>query len=182
MSLEDLEKKNRDELYQYILDNFGEPEKILAFIVTLLDSGSFYARQTIEGMGEKAYDKWNDGTNYEESIAQADVRIVDNMKKELFELIGAGIAVGEAAEYLSERYYATRIHDLSRIMVTEHTRIEAAEVIERGDRYIYHCVHDERTCPECLMRDGMVFLSSEANFGVNLPPMHPWCRCWVTNG
>lgn len=157
-------------------------KKILAFIVTLLESGTFYATRAIEDMGEESEEKWNDGTNYEESLAEADVRIVDNMSREMQEMIIAGVALGEAADYIGQRYYSTRIHDISRILVTEHTRIEAEQVIKRGDRYIYHCVHDSRTCAECLARDGAIYYTTDADIGVNLPPMHPWCRCWVTNG
>lgn len=182
MELEQLEKLNREDLRHYVRENWPDRAKILAFIVTLLDAGNFYTRDVIESLGEEAYDKWNDGTNYEESLAMADTRVVDNIGKEIWELIGAGVAVAEAADYISERFYATRIHDLSRIIVTETTRIEAQQVIERGERYVYHCVHDSRTCSECLARDGAVFYSNDANFGVNLPPMHPWCRCWVTTG
>ena len=180
MSLNEIEKQNREELYQYIKENWPDTGKILAFIATLLDSGSFFARETIEAMGALAYEKWNNGTNYEESIAEADVRVIDNMRKEMAELFGIGISIAEAADYISERFYAQRVHDLSRIMVTEHTRIEAAEVIQRGEAYIYHCVHDSRTCMYCDALDGAVFLSSEGIPGENLPPMHPWCRCWVT--
>ncbi len=182
MSLNDIEKKNREELKEYIESHWPDIGAILLFLATLLDSGNFFARETIEAMGDKAYEKWNDGTNYEESLADADVRIVENMRKEMRELVGIGVAVADAADYLSERFYATRVHDLSRIMVTEHTRIEAAEVIERGDTYIYHCVHDSRTCQYCENLDGMVVSSADAEIGNNCPPMHPWCRCWLTNG
>lgn len=182
MTLQEIERDNQRELERYVREVWPDRKAILAFIVTLLESGSFYAREVIEGMGEEAYDKWNDGTNYEESLAMADVRVVDNISKEIETLIGAGVAISEASEYLGERLYATRVHDLSRIIVTESTRIEAQQVLERGDRYIYHCVHDSRTCSECLALDGAVFYSGDANFGSNCPPMHPWCRCWLTNG
>lgn len=182
MNLERIEQLNREEFRQYVRDNWPDVKKILAFVVTLLESGSFYARDVIESLGEEAYDKWNDGTNYEESLGMADVRIVDNLRKEMEEIIAAGVGLADAVDYLSERYYATRIHDLSRIIVTETTRIEAAQEIKRGEMYVYHCVHDSRTCPECLELDGKVFFSNDADFGANLPPMHPWCRCWVTTG
>lgn len=182
MNLNEIERDNQRELKSYIEEWWPDRNRILAFLVTLLDSGNFYAREVIESLGEEAYDKWNEGTNYEESLGMADVRIADNMSKEITELIGLGVSLAEASEYLSERYYATRIHDLSRILVTETTRIEAAQAIKGGEYYVYHCVHDSRTCPECLARDGQIYLSSEADAGVNLPPMHPWCRCWVTTG
>lgn len=183
MNLNEIERENQRLLKEYIREWWGDKERILAFIVTLLDEGSFYARQVIESMGEEAYEKWNDGTNYEESIAMADVRIIDNMRKEMDDLILWSVILDDdVVDYLGERYYATRIHDLSRIMVTEHTRIEAEQEIKRGEVYVYHCVHDERTCPECIARDGQVYFSSDADIGLNMPPMHPWCRCWVTTG
>lgn len=181
MSLNDIEKQNREELFEYIKETWPDINAILTFMASLLDSGSLYAIEVIESMGEKAYEKWNDGTNYEESIATADVRVIDNLRDEMEKLVAFGVTLLEAAEYVSERFYATRVHDLSRIMVTEKTRIDAANVIERGDRYIYHCVHDSRTCMYCDALDGAVFLSSEGVIGENLPPMHPWCRCWVTD-
>lgn len=180
MSLSDIEKRNRKKLAQYIRKWWPDKEKILSFIVTLLDEDSFYAREVIEEMGEEAFEKWNEGTNYEESLSMADVRIIDNMRKEMDELILYSVILDDAVDYLSERYYATRIHDIARIMVTENTRIEAEQEIKRGEVYVYHCVHDSRTCPECLALDGKVFLSSEADAGANLPPMHPWCRCTVS--
>lgn len=180
--IKDIETKNRRELKAYIRKWWPDRERILAFIVTLLDSGKFYAREVIEAMGEEAYEKWNEGTNYEESLAMADVRIIDNLRKEMVELVDIGITLDELSDYIGERYFATRVHDLARIMVTEHTRIEAEQEIQRGEVYVYHCVHDSRTCPECLALDGKVFLSSEADAGANLPPMHPWCRCWVETG
>ena len=182
MNLEELEQSLRDELFEYTKENWPNRVKILAFLIVLLQEDSEYAKEVIRSFGEESEVKWNDGTNYEESLHDADLRIVENLNKEMAELIGAGIALEEASEYLAERFYATRVHDLSRIMVTEHTRIEADKVLERGGRYIYHCVHDSRTCPDCLMRDGMVFLSSDARYGENCPPMHPWCRCYLTNG
>ena len=182
MSLNEIEKSNRRKLREYVEEAWPDWEAILRYIATLLDAGSFYTRSEIESWGEKAFDKWNDGTNYEESIANADVRIVDNMRKEMEEMVGAGVAVGEAADYLGERFYATRVHDLSRILVTEKTRIDAQEVIERGDTYIYHCVHDSKTCQYCEALDGMLVSSVDASIGNNCPPMHPWCRCWLTNG
>ena len=182
MSLNELEREQQEQLRQYVRENWPDKNKILAFIVTLLDAGTFYATQEIESFGEEAYEKWNEGTNYEESLGMADVRIIDNMNKEMEELIAIGVSVLEVSDYLSERYYATRVHDLARIIVTEHTRIEAAQAIKRGEAYVYHCVHDSRTCPECAARDNQVYLTIEAEAGVNLPPMHPWCRCWVETG
>lgn len=182
MTLEEILRPKREQIKEYVKENWPNRVLILLFILSLLGEDTDYAKDYIESLGEEAYEKWNDGTNYEESLHDADVRLMENLNKEVSELIAAGVAVAEASEYLSERFYSTRVHDISRIMVTETTRIEAEKVVRGGDRYIYHCVHDSRTCAECLARDGQVFLSTDATFGQNCPPMHPWCRCWLTNG
>ena len=38
---------------------------------------------------------------------------------------------------------------------------------------------DENTCPRCRKMDGKVFLLSEAQLGVNLPPFCDFCRCSI---
>lgn len=179
MSLESIETTSRKKVRDTILDLFPDVDAILTAIAVIMnESGDTeYATREIEKLGNEAFDKWNNGTNYEESLADANRRVLDNIRKELFELIGVGVA--EVADYISTRYYATRIHDLGRIMVTEDTRIHAQQELTKGRAYIYHCVHDSRTCEYCRNLDGRIFLSADGQFGDNVPPMHPWCRCWI---
>ena len=44
-------------------------------------------------------------------------------------------------------------------------------------KYEYVATLDERTCPVCGRLDGKVFAVSDAKKGINMPPMHPNCRC-----
>ena len=181
MNLEELERKYAAVFTDAVLDYGLNKKKLLAVLLALLEeSGDVSeAQKTIESWGEEAQEKWNDGTNYVESLSEADNRFLKNMGSEIDKLIALGVSVYEAAEYLGQRYYSTRVHDISRILVTEATRISAEQAIKRGTNYVYHCVGDSRTCPECLALDGKVFLSTDASIGANLPPIHPWCRCWV---
>lgn len=45
------------------------------------------------------------------------------------------------------------------------------------DQYAYLATLDLRTCPKCGVLDGKVFKVSEAQPGVNYPPMCDSCRC-----
>ena len=180
MSLREIEEKNRDEVKRYVRKYWPNRVMILAFLITLMQDDVEYAIERIESRGEEAFEKWNSGTNYEESLDEANRRLMENINRELNDLIVAGVSVSEAADYLGERFYSTRVHDISRILVTETTRIDAAQELKRGESYTFHCVGDSRTCQECLERDGQVFLSTDADYGSNLPPLHPWCRCWIT--
>ncbi len=53
--------------------------------------------------------------------------------------------------------------------------------IERSGRsqYTYVCEHSETTCSQCQALAGQTFNISDAQEGVNLPPMHPNCRCTI---
>lgn len=44
------------------------------------------------------------------------------------------------------------------------------------EQYEYCATLDNRTSPICRSMDGRVFKLSEATVGVNLPPLHPYCR------
>jgi SPP1 gp7 family putative phage head morphogenesis protein len=44
------------------------------------------------------------------------------------------------------------------------------------DMYEFISSIDDRTCDECADLDGQVFYFSEAEEGVNFPPIHPNCR------
>lgn len=49
------------------------------------------------------------------------------------------------------------------------------------EQYKYLATLDERTCESCSPLDNKIFKVSEAVGGVNLPPMHPHCRCTTTS-
>ena len=46
-------------------------------------------------------------------------------------------------------------------------------------KYTYICNNTDNSCNNCAILDGQVFDISAAEEGVNLPPIHPNCRCTV---
>lgn len=46
-------------------------------------------------------------------------------------------------------------------------------------KYTYVCEHSKTTCSQCQGLAGQNFFTSDAQEGVNLPPMHPNCRCTI---
>lgn len=48
-------------------------------------------------------------------------------------------------------------------------------------QYRYVCENSESTCELCSSLDGRDFDLNKAEAGVNLPPMHPNCRCSITS-
>ena len=48
------------------------------------------------------------------------------------------------------------------------------------EKYTYVCENSETSCSECRALSGQTFSVSDAEEGVNLPPMHPNCRCTIS--
>ena len=47
-------------------------------------------------------------------------------------------------------------------------------------QYRYVCENSDSSCEICMALNGRDFDIDEASFGTNLPPMHPNCRCTIT--
>ena len=68
-----------------------------------------------------------------------------------------------------------------RIIRTETTYISNAAEIESYkecgiDKYVFIATLDLRTSKQCREKDKKIFNVKDAETGVNLPPLHPYCR------
>ena len=62
------------------------------------------------------------------------------------------------------------------------TRIQAKLVaikLTGRAKYTYICEQSKTTCSQCQALAGQHFFTSDAQDGVNLPPIHPNCRCTI---
>lgn len=63
--------------------------------------------------------------------------------------------------------------------ITSEARYRALK--EKGfKKYKYYARMDERTCEVCGAMHNTKFPMSSFQIGVTAPPMHPHCRCWIT--
>ena len=119
-------------------------------------------------------------TQYTENLTQ-------DQTDELMQKITAGIISGK-----SEKDIAKDIHEgdpeeiwkAKRLVRTELTAAAAEGELEAMketglEYYRFYATLDERTCPVCGEKDLQQYVISEAQEGVNKPPMHPNCRCVV---
>lgn len=72
------------------------------------------------------------------------------------------------------------------IAVTETARVQSRTAQESSrksgsGKLIWITEMDERTCGVCAPRDGTIIDADGAQVGVELPPMHPFCRCDVVD-
>lgn len=71
-----------------------------------------------------------------------------------------------------------------RIAITETARVQESAAVESFKaggykEYVWIAETDERTCPTCAALDNQIFSTDEVEFGISLPPLHPFCRCSV---
>ena len=83
--------------------------------------------------------------------------------------------VGKKANYYAER-----------LAITETARIQtevSKECIKSAgyEKYIWIAEEDDRTCPFCMAKDDEVFTLEGSKIGINLPPLHPHCRCAIAS-
>lgn len=103
----------------------------------------------------------------------------------LFEELKNGIIKGERYEDISETlkkgYEKRSLSDVKKIVRTEGTAITNAVGLDmfKEDGYTeykYSSVIDSRTTEICRSLDGKIFKISQAERGINFPPMHVNCR------
>lgn len=108
-----------------------------------------------------------------------------NVSKKLLEELKNGIIKGERYEDISKTlkkgYEKRSLSDVKKIVRTEGTAITNAVGLdmfqEEGyTEYKYSSVIDSRTTEICRNLDGDIFKISQAERGVNFPPMHVNCR------
>lgn len=118
---------------------------------------------------------------------QFSTRIWDNtdvLASQVTDVITAGFVSGAGTAQMS-RELAGRMnvgkHAANRLIRTETTYMANAAEMESYeeaeiDEYIFVATLDKRTSKKCQQLDLKVFAVKDAKPGVNMPPMHPFCR------
>ena len=127
-------------------------------------------------------EKWL-GSNYSDRVWKNTNQLAENLKRILTKTVMTGGSQSRAIKELrdsmnSEWYKAERLVRTEMNHFHNQSELEAYE--EMGvEEYVYVATLDNRTSEICQELDGKKFKLSEAEEGVNYPPMHPYCRSTV---
>lgn len=92
----------------------------------------------------------------------------------------SGVGVRKMTQEIQERFDVGK-HAAARLVRTETTYMANAAEMESYeeaeiDRYVFVATLDLRTSPQCRAHDRKVYAVKDAKPGVNMPPLHPYCR------
>ena len=120
------------------------------------------------------------GANYSTRIWNNTQALAKDIKEQMLLGLLTGKTEGEMAKEL-ENKFATGAMEARRLVRTESNfvngqmQLNAYEECD-AEEYEFVAVLDLRTSKQCRELDGKVFKTKDAMPGVNMNPMHPWCR------
>lgn len=123
--------------------------------------------------------KWS-GMNYSERIWKNTNGLAQDIKEQMLLGMLTGKTEGEMAKELANKF-ATGSYKARRLVRTESNfvngqmQLNAYEECD-ADEYEFVAVLDLRTSEICRSLDGKAFKTKDAQPGVNMNPMHPFCR------
>ena len=124
------------------------------------------------------------GEHFSERVWKNKDKIVTFARTEIRKGLVEGTNVRKTAKKLQNQLGATE-YEAMRLVVTENAIARTNGSLEgyRESRVVQYVtvitVGDKKTCPDCQDLDGERIPLSEAIVGVNVPPLHPKCRCAV---
>ena len=125
------------------------------------------------------------GNNFSDNIWRNKDNLLAFINTELKKGLVTGRDVRKTAKLLQQQEQVT-YYQASRLVRTENCAARTAGTLEgyRQSRAISAVeilvAGDERMCPGCGSRAGVVVALSQAVLGDNVPPFHPNCRCTIT--
>ena len=121
-----------------------------------------------------------DGHNFSERIWANKTALIGELQKQLTQNLMLGKAPDESIAAISAKLNVSQ-SQAARLVYTEGAYFQMAS---QGDcfnalgvkKFQFIATLDDRTSDICRDMDGKVFDMKEYAVGVNVPPLHPWCR------
>lgn len=135
---------------------------------------------TEEQLAEISNAKWFDGQRFSDRLWNDKLALERSLRRVLIQGINLGWDANRMAFELRKTLTQAR-YVLERLIRTEANRVQNAALLRAYknngvEKYQYVAILDDRTSEVCEELNGREFPLSEAEPGVNMPPMHPNCR------
>lgn len=146
--------------------------------ITLVNSFAIVDERAVEQVISEVW--CADGKRWSDRIWAHKMELQQALSEGLMNCVIRGDSHEKLVSQLQREFDVTR-RQSETIARTELNRIQNRAAVEGYlqagyDRYQFITAIDDRTCDECGKLNGQVFYFTEAEEGVNFPPMHPNCR------
>lgn len=129
-------------------------------------------------------ENWSGGGNFSELIWKDREKLV----KALDDIVVKGLAVGDNYDKMSDKLAKrmdTSKSNAKRLIMTESARMENEGLLSYYQRIgakqlIFVATLDMKTSDICRAMDGQIIPIEEARIGLNVPPLHPYCRSVIS--
>lgn len=129
-------------------------------------------------------ENWSGGGNFSELIWKDREKLV----KALDDIVVKGLAVGDNYDKMSDKLAKrmdTSKSNAKRLIMTESARMENEGLLSYYQRIgakqlIFVATLDMKTSEICRAMDGQIIPIEEARIGLNVPPLHPYCRSVIS--
>lgn len=144
-----------------------------------LNLGFSFSRMPVSRINQILNTSWS-GENYSARIWRNTAELAQAIKDELLVAFMTGRSYEKTAVRIMERM-GSGASEARRLVRTESCYVANAAEMDSYEecgieKYRYLATLDKRTSPICRRLDGYVFFVRDGKPGINMPPMHPWCR------
>lgn len=143
--------------------------------------GSDFAQLDLPKINTALSSPWHaDGTTFSDSVWKDQNRLIGELKTTLSQGFIRGDSPQKMISALKKRMDVS-FHAAARLVMTEMAAFSMKAQLDSFrqlgvKRFRFVATLDLRTSTICQEMDGKVFELAEAVIGVNVPPLHPWCR------
>ena len=123
---------------------------------------------------------WAGEGNFSSKIWKNKDMLAEALDDTLIKGLAKGQSYDQMAKALSERMGSSE-KQAYRLIVTESARMDNQALLDQYkemgvSKYQFLATLDNRTSEICRSMDGLIFNIEDAEIGLNVPPLHPYCR------
>lgn len=183
--LDQMRTEYRNVIYNIDMEETGGKflEKIYAnanYYEQYNDNNENFARVDQNRIQNLLKENWSGGGNFSESIWKNKEQLVNTLD----DIVMKGLATGESFDKMSNelaKRMNTSASNAKRLIMTESARMDNQGLLdwykESGIKQIqFIATLDNRTSEICRAMDGKIINIEDAQIGLNIPPLHPYCR------
>jgi SPP1 gp7 family putative phage head morphogenesis protein len=187
--LDQLRTEYRNVIYNIDIEETGGKflEKIFInanYYAQYQDNNEAFARVDQNKIQALLQENWSGGGNFSQLIWKNKEQLVEALD----DIVVRGFATGENYDKMSEelaKRMNTSKSNAKRLIMTESARMDNEGLLAHYketevEKLIFVATLDMKTSEICRAMDGQIIPIKDAQIGLNVPPLHPYCRSVIS--